>query len=35
MVERDVAQLHGKSVRSWCYDSSDRSFMVERDVAPW
>ena len=21
--------LHGKSVRSWCYESSDRSFMVD------
>ena len=27
--------LRGKSVRSWCDGSSDRSFMVERDVAPW
>ena len=24
-----------KSVCSWCDGSSDRSFMVERDVAPW
>ena len=27
--------LRGKSVRSWCDGSSDRSLMVERDVAPW
>ena len=33
MVERDVARC--KSVRSWCDGSSDRSFMVERDVALW
>ena len=27
--------LRGKSVRSWCDGSLDRSLMVERDVAPW
>ena len=27
--------LRGKSVRSWCDGSLDRSFMEERDVAPW
>ena len=38
---RSEMLLRGKSVRSWCDGSSDRSFMVEpwrgkeRDVAPW
>ena len=27
--------FRGKSVRSWCDGSLDRSLMVERDVAPW